>query len=475
VQPQAPASNWGRLSKRLTTVLNPLFALDRIGAAAIVVLTAWVLIVFRGAALGHMPFVGVWGVAVGGFFAGFAVAGRTPARQPLRVGFLLGVLLGLAAGSVVVTRLVLDASWLQVIAITGLMTCSALAGIFARVVWPRVPSTTLVLAVEVVALWVLLDVLVLRDGIGLYDFQTYLGSAARFAAGDNPYLTAPLTELDADPASAGFLSAPILLPFFALLAALPYPVAGTMWVLLLLASAAGALRLLGMPWRWAALFLAYPPLFPESGNVANIILLLLCLGPVAGGALLVGTVFKVQAGIPALWLVRERRWGDLLLGLLLLLAVGLVTLPLVGLNAWSEYVVGLQMRTQSQENLPILYGLSLAQWMPWGAFIGLSVTAIAAALVLPGRRGLSGLGLATIVASPSLWAHGFAAAIPAILFLDAPLLWLALGIGTLGPWFWVLPVAGAYAIWRARVASVPRDALHPLYGRNGPWGLVTPE
>jgi len=431
--------------------------------------------VFRDAAIGHMAFVGVWAVAVGGFFAGFAVAGRTPAPRPLRVGLLLGVLFGLAAGSVVVARLVLDASWLQVIAISGLMTCSCLAGMFARLVWPRIASTTLVLAVEVVALWVLLDVLVLLDGIGLYDFQTYLGAAARFAAGDNPYLTAPLTELGANPAYAGFLSPPILLPFFALLATLPWPVAATLWVILLLASAAGAMRLLGMPWRWAALFLAYPPLFPESGNVANLILLLLCLGPVAGGALLAGTVFKVQAGIPALWLVRERRWRDLQLGLLLLLALGLVTVPLVGLNAWSDYIVGLQMRTQSQENLPILYGLSLAQWMPWGAFVGLSAAAIAAALVLPGRRGLSGLGLATIVASPSLWAHGFAAAIPAILFLDAPLLWLVLGIGILGPWFWVLPIAGAWALWRARVTSVPRDALHPLRGRNGPWGLVAPE
>jgi hypothetical protein len=475
VQHQAPPSHWGRLSKRLTAILNPLFALDRAGAAAIVVLTAWVLIVFRDALVGHMAFTGVWALAVGGFFAGFAVAGRTPAPQPLRVGALLGVLLGLAAGSGVVARLVLDASWLQVGAITGLMTCSFLPGIFARVVWPRVASPTLVLAVEVVALWVLLDVLVVLDGVGLYDFQVYLGSAARFVAGDNPYLTAPLTEVHANPAYAGVLSAPILLPFFALLATLPWPAAATLWVILLLASAAGALRLLGMPWRWAVLFPAYPPLFPEAGNVGNLILLLLCVGPVAGGALLAGTVFKLQTGIPALWLARERRWRDLLLGLLLLLALGLVTLPLVGLNAWSDYIVGLQMRIPSQENLPILYGLSLARWMPWGAFVGLSVAAIAAALVLPGRRGLSGLGLATIVASPSLWAHGFAAAIPAILYLDAPLLWLTLGIGSLDPWFWVLPVAGAWALWRARVASVPRDALHPLSGRNGPWGPVAPE
>jgi hypothetical protein len=224
-----------------------------------------------------------------------------------------------------------------------------------------------------------------------------------------------------------------------------------------------------MPWRWAVIFLAYPPLLPESGNVANVVLLLFCLGPVVGSALVGGLLFKVQSGIPALWLVRERRWADLLLGVGVLAGLALVTVPLVGLDAWSDYIVGLQVRAESQVNLPILFGLSLAQWMPWAAFAVLSAVAVGLALILRGRRGLASLGLAGIVATPSLWPHGFAAAIPALLFLEAPLLWLALGVGVVGQWFWVLVVAGGWAIWRAPKGTASADALHPVQGRPGPW------
>jgi hypothetical protein len=184
---------------------------------------------------------------------------------------------------------------------------------------------------------------------------------------------------------------------------------------------------------------------------------------------------KVQAGIAALWLVRERRWRDLLVGALVVLGLVLVTLPFVGLNSWSDWLVGLQMRAQSQENLPILYGLSLAQWIPLGIFIGGSVAAVSAALILPALRGLSGLGLASIVASPTLWPHGFLAALPAVLLLDAPILWLGLGIGVGGNALWVLPLLGAWALLRPRAGYISLDALHPLSGRTGPWGTaITP-
>jgi hypothetical protein len=457
------------LAERLTGISGPSFAVNRLGAVAITAFSAWMVLMFGSTEVGHLSFVGLWVIAVGCFLGGFAVAGPMRGQPQLRTVVLAVALFGLAVGLVVIARAYLGASWLQVGALGGLAVGFGGAGILARLWWPQALSSSLVLAIGVGAFWVLLDVLRLSDGIGLYDFQVYLGSATRFVAGENPYLSTPLTEQGPDPASAGFLSPPILLPFFALLAGLPYPVAATLWVILLLACAVGGLRLLGMPWRWAVLLLAYPPLLPESGNVANVIFALFCLGPLVGGALPAGSLFKVQAGIPTLWLVRERRWRDLAYGLLLLAGLALVTFPLVGMDTWVAYFVGLQMRTESQEALPILYGLSLAQWMPWGIFIGLSVAVIMVALLVPGLRGLSGLGLATIVASPTLWAHGFAVAIPAVLLLQAPLFWLSLGVGSFGQWFWVLPIVGAWAIWSERAPSVPRDAMHPLRGRGGPW------
>ncbi|HEY7451581.1 MAG TPA: hypothetical protein VIA02_03565 [Candidatus Limnocylindria bacterium] len=444
------------------------------GVAAIAVLSGWILVELRNAAVGPVPFNVLWAAAVGAFFGGFAVATPRYTLPPRGLGSaLLGVVV-VVAGSVAATRLVWDGSERLAAGVAVLMAGAFVAGVLARNVWPKVATATLVLVVEVFSLWALLDGLRLIDGAWLYDFRTYLASGAEFAAGENPYLSAPLTVLEADPAAAGFLSSPILLPVFAVLAALPYPVAATAWVAMLVACAVAGLRLLGLPWRWAVLLVASPMLFPESGNLANVIFLLLCLGPAVGGALVQGAIFKLQAGIPAAWLVRERRWRDLGIGLLALIGLALITLPLVGLGSWSDYVVGLEMRARSQENLPILYGLSLAQWLPWAAFIGLSAAAVIAGALLAGRRGLSGLGLATIVASPSLWAHGFAAAIPAMLFLDAPLFWLALGIGSTGYWLWVLLIAGVWGIWRARQALTHDDPLHPLAGRTGPWEAWEP-
>jgi hypothetical protein len=61
-----------------------------------------------------------------------------------------------------------------------------------------------------------------------------------------------------------------------------------------------------------------------------------------------------------------------------------------------------------------------------------------------------------------------------MLFLDAPLFWLALGIGSTGYWLWVLLIAGVWGIWRARQALRHDDPLHPLAGRTGPWDAWEP-
>lgn len=440
-------------------LLTPSASIGWAGPASIGVLTAWAVIQYDPMRLGQLPLLPVWALAIAAFFTGFGAIHLERGRRRAAAVALPLLAVALLLGILVAT----GASPLRLAAVGSLALGSAVAGGWARARWIATPSVTLVLAVQVVSLWMLLDTALLLSGVGLYDLRVYLAAGAQFADGQNPYLTAPLTELSPDPAEAGFVYPPVLLPLFALLAQLPAPMVVIGWVALLLGSALLAFRALGAGWGWAFVLLAFPPLVKgvTSGNVANVILLLLCAGPLVGG-LLPSTVFlKIHAAIPSLWLVRERRWRDALIGGLVVAGVCLLTLPVVGLDSWGDWLVGLELRAQSQENLPILYGLSLAQWLPLAVFLATSAAAVVVALLPSGRRGLAALGLASIVASPSLWPHGFLVALPAVLFLDAAWLWLALGVGVGGAWLWVLPVAGALALVRP-----DRGPTAP-----GPWGL----
>jgi hypothetical protein len=145
-----------------------------------------------------------------------------------------------------------------------------------------------------------------------------------------------------------------------------------------------------------------------------------------------------------------------------------VTLPATGLSAWADWVGSLDLYRRSAEGLPILYGLSLAQLMPFAAFVGLSVAAVAAALLLSGRRGLAALGVASVIASPSLWPHGLLIALPAVLSLEVPFFWVAVGVVSGGPVLWILPMMAAVAVvrqWDRSTLASP----HPLAGTLGPW------
>jgi hypothetical protein len=145
--------------------------------------------------------------------------------------------------------------------------------------------------------------------------------------------------------------------------------------------------------------------------------------------MVLGILFEVQSAVPVAWLPRERRWKQLLIGAGIVAAIVLVTLPLVGIQSWRDWVAGLPYRQQSQVNMPILYGDSLARVLPPLAYFAVSAAAIGLALLAGGRRGLAALGVATIVASPSLWPHGFVMALPAVFSLrSTALVWLALGL-----------------------------------------------
>jgi hypothetical protein len=344
-----------------------------------------------------------------------------------------------------------------------------------------------VTAAQALAMWAVLDVAWLQTDIHvgdrlqvflLYDFKVYLNAGRNFAADETVYLDHVLTALPPFANRDFFLYPPVLLPLLAGVAALPNELTEPAFALLLVAAGVAAFRLIGLSWFWALLLISYPPLFKGviSGNVANITFLFYAAAPFAGALLVLGLLFKLHAAIPALWLIRERRWRDLLLGMGILLALVLVTLPLVGVGSWTDFVEGLRYREQSQRELPILFGSSLAQHLPLIAFGLLALAAVGVALAMRGRKSLAMIGVASVIASPSLWPHGFIMALPAVLALPAPLLWLILGLATGGAPLWLLPLVGTGAIlvnWeRLRIGT---DPAHPLANSRGPWSRALPE
>jgi hypothetical protein len=273
------------------------------------------------------------------------------------------------------------------------------------------------------------------------------------------------------------------LPFFGLLSELPRGLVDVLWVAGSVAAVLASLRAFGLTWRWALLALIWTPIAQGIfvGNVVIPSLLLMAVATRTGAGLVFGPLLKPQNGIVSLWLLRERAWRRLGVGLLALLVLVLATLPLTGVDLWRQWLEGLAAYQQSQQYLPALYGIGLGRYLPQWAFLSIAVVTLLAALWARGREGLARLGLASVMASPSLYIHGFVFAIPSFLRLRAEWLWvvaamscispmpgpqLALGIGV-AAWF----VKGmARNVEEERAADgLGRRPLHPLGSVVEPW------
>jgi glycosyl transferase family 87 len=318
------------------------------------------------------------------------------------------------------------------------------------------------LAVGTAAASLLTD-LVQFNGQLLRDLGIYLRAGEHFAAGAPVYLSTILTEAPADKTTYPFLYPPPTLPILAMLAALPRPLVETGWLLGSAAAAAVGLRLLGLSPRWALATLLWTPFFQGLyvGNVAVPAFGLFAAAPWFGAGLILAAVFKLYSGLAALWLVREGRFRSILVGLVVLAAVALVTLPLVGVDTWRAWIEGLRLYAMSQPNLPALVALSLGAYVPGPLPLIAGVAVIGWAWLARGRAGLARFGLATVVASPSLFAHGFLVALPAFLELRPAMLWLALGITSVAP---------GLGWWLAVVLVIVASVIPSLRrSTGGPW------
>ena len=336
------------------------------------------------------------------------------------------------------------------------------------------PSAVEVLVLVTLA-WFVLSDLVLFQSVGLRDLRLDLRAGWFFDHGEALYLQGPLSVPPRDPTMLPFLYPPFSLPIFGFLSTLPFNLVAAGWLATSVAAAVAALRLFGLAWGWALLLLLWPA-FAEGlyvGNVAVPAVLLFALGPWLGGALVLNGLLKLQSGIPALWLIRERRWRAVLAGVGSLAAICLLTLPLVGIQRWVEWVHGLQYYEQSQSAIHGLYGFALPSMVPYPVYIGLTLLAIGAALARSGRQGLARFGVATVVGSPSLFTHGFLVALPAFLSLRSLWLWVVLAFTAtvLGPGWWaaIVVVAVGWFVPALRREFAPNEGWHPLGAVREPW------
>lgn len=316
------------------------------------------------------------------------------------------------------------AFWTAIVAIGA----AAILAVYRRI------TSTQAMAIEVLACSLVTD-WQFSTSDPLRDFNLYVNAGAEFVAGRQPYTLQAIHQYPAAGGHLPFLYAPPTLPFFGLLSVLPYWLVASAWVVMSVAIIVLVLRSFGLSWGWALVALAWPPIEQGLfvGNVVIPSIVLLALAPRIGGVLGLGPLLKPQNGILWLWLVRQRAWRSIAASFVFVAAVVAITLPLTGIGSWLDWVKAMVAYQESQQLLSGLYGSGLGRWLPTLAFVPLAVAVVAVALIPRGRKGLSRLGTASVVASPSLWNHGFVFMIPELLRLRGQWFWLTLGL-TVGKW-----------------------------------------
>jgi hypothetical protein len=348
------------------------------------------------------------------------------------------------------------------------------AALLVALVRPPAPRLRPAEALAILAVLAMLMTDVTMAWQPLRDLSIYLRAGRAFLDGGPVYSQTPLLVQPEDRSLYPFLYPPLTLPLFAALALLPAAIAQAVWVGASVALGLWALRLFGLPARWLPAAVVWPPLFQGLwvGNVAVPLLALFALGPWLGAGLVAAAVFKPYSAVAGVWLLRGRRWRQLVAGIAVLAALALLTAPLTGLPAWSDWIGGLRAYSASESALPGLYGFGLLRYLPALACVALAALALSVAWVGRGLQSLARFGVATVVASPSVFGHGMLIAVPAMLSLRTVWLWLAIGFLStpdgLQWWLAVLVVAASWIVPAMRrsslgaVADGEGDPLHPL-------------
>jgi hypothetical protein len=339
----------------------------------------------------------------------------------------------------------------------------------------------LVLAVMAIVGWVLVD-LTFLEGRALRDLDLYAKAGLHFRLGQPVYLDHLVSARPTDPTDYPFVYPPPSLPIAGALSILPAGALRIAWLVGSTGAALLGLHRIGLRGWWLVAFLAWPPIAEGIyvGNVAIVLFLLFALAPWSGVGLVVGPLLKPASAVLGLWLVVERRWREIGLGLLIVIGLVLASLAVAGIEPWPAWLAGLGWYARSQPEVPAtFYGIALLRYLP-ALVVGLiGIGLLGLALLVRGRALLARLGVVSVLISPSLYAHGFSVALPALLELRAGAVWAALAFmaAPIGP-TWLIALAVVLVGWGLpglrRGQGTPRhssaeDSLHPLRGAKGPW------
>ena len=254
-----------------------------------------------------------------------------------------------------------------------------------------------------------------------------------------------------------YLYPPFLLPLLSPIAALPREPVIDVWLVLCLLTAVWTCRRLGIPWLAVPCLLAWPP-FGEGLVVGNVQIMLFAAfvavfyqpgdwapeqrelrprGDLLNGILagLVGAL-KVTQALPVLYLAR-RRFRAAFLGVAVLGAVALATLPLTGLHIYGDWLSQLQ---RAADPAWTIGGVALGHRLGIPDTIPI-VIGIVMALAIRGRDSVAWLGIALIVATPSVHGYTFLFLLPGLLTIRRD---VAIPIGAL-----FIGIYHGYAWWLA--------------------------
>jgi hypothetical protein len=337
------------------------------------------------------------------------------------------------------------------------------------------------LAVMAIVGWVLVD-LTFLGGQALRDLDLYVKAGLHFRLGQPVYLDHLVSTRPTDPTDYPFVYPPPSLPIAGALSVLPADALRIAWLVGSTGAALLGLHRIGLRGWWLIAFLAWPPVAEGIyvGNVAIVLFLLFALAPWSAVGLVVGPLLKPASAVLGLWLVAERRWSEIGLGLLIVIGLVLAGLAVTGIDPWPAWLAGLGWYARSQPEVPAtFYGIALGRYLP-ALVVGLvGLALLGLALLVRGRPLLARLGVVSVLISPSLYAHGFIVALPALLELRAGTVWAALAFmaAPLGP-TWLIAPAIVLASWglpglrRGPGTTEARpgdDWLQPLRRAPGPW------
>ena len=306
------------------------------------------------------------------------------------------------------------------------------------------------------------------------DLEIPLRAASRWSAGGQPYLASSFAETSGP--GLPYLYPPWLLPLLVPIASLPRTMVLAAWLAFDTAVAVWTCRRLSVPWRAVPLVLLWPP-FAEglvTGNVQVIQLAAFAAlffvpgrswelrprlldrpserpgarprtlaGDALDGLLAAGVgALKYTQLLPLAWLMRPRPRAAIIGGVALA-AVAVAMLPFTGTALYRDWLDQLGRAADPSwaaagAPLALLVGRPLAT--------AAAVAAVGAIFFVRGRDSGAWVGIALLVAAPSIHGYGMLFLLPTLLVLRRDLaITLAILIARYNPYAWWVSIAVAAA------------------------------